>query len=138
MRVFWVLRDLYKRLFSRGAGSRGGLSSEAAVRDALKKKLELRSEVRALRERAALAREQEERERKVWEEGEMLKELRRTRARFSQTIEHVKKEREKNAQMIEENAKSRGKHETREEKLKRVFEEIEKFEDDFFKPTSKS
>ena len=75
------------------------------------------------------------------EEQEMLRELRRTRERFGQQMDHIQKIRESNERMVEERARSTGRGvETKEEKLRRVFEEIEKFDRDFFtsdQPTKK-
>lgn len=131
--MFWVLRDLYRRLFI-SPPKTPRLSDDAAVRDALRKKLELQSQLRVLRQRAR-EKQGQEMERKLREESAMLEELKKTRESFGQQIEHIQSEREKNLQMIEERAsKSKGGSQTREEKLKRVFEEIEKFEKDFFAP----
>ncbi|QDZ24331.1 hypothetical protein HOP50_13g68690 [Chloropicon primus] len=140
MRVFYVLRDLYRRLFvssakaSRpAAGYTSELSSPEAVRDALRAKLALRNQLRVLKERARET-EEERKARELREEKAMLEELKKTREKFGQQMEFIKRERERNETMIEERLKAKNaKHgTTQEEKIKRVFEEIEKFEKDFF------
>merc|ERR1712087_199943 len=89
MRVFWVLRDLYRRLFVSPPRT-PRLSDEAAVRDALRKKLELQSQLRVLRQRAR-EKQEEEMERKLREESAMLEELKKTRESFGQQIEHIQR-----------------------------------------------
>ena len=154
MRGFWVLRDLYRRVFgsqaraSRAESALGSRLEDAAtkaersavVKEALERKLALRGQLRLLKERAEET-EEERRERGLREEQEMLRELRRTRERFGQQMDHIQKIRESNERMVEERARSTGRGvETKEEKLRRVFEEIEKFDRDFFtsdQPTKK-
>ena len=138
-----MFRDLFQRMFG-GSSAKKALdqASKSAgddrVKTALKERLLLQrrlNQLKALKEqkKGSLSKPGDQLGSKLQEQL-MLEHLREARKSFAQQSDFLQKQRERNQQMLD----TQGKTKSREERMKKVMQEIEKFENDFFSPKPQS